>query len=128
MMSIPALCERCGTSMGWVFRAPGQKTVYFAGDTIWHEYVEIALKKHKPDIIVLNAAETAYEGIKGSSIMEANDIKKCYALCKNSKILVVHLNSYPHNKYTIETMKKFVEENNMKDRVIVPEDGEIIKF
>ena len=31
-----------------------------------------------PDIIVLNAAETAYEGIKGSSIMEANDIKKCY--------------------------------------------------
>ena len=33
-----------------------------------------------PDIIVLNAAETAYEGIKGSSIMEANDIKKCYAI------------------------------------------------
>ena len=51
-----------------------------------------------PDIIVLNAAETAYEGIKGSSIMEANDIKKCYALFKNSRILVVHLNSYPHNK------------------------------
>ena len=42
--------------MGFVFKAPGQKTVYFAGDTIRHDYVEIALKKHKPDIIILNAA------------------------------------------------------------------------
>ena len=38
------------------------------------------------------------------------------------------MNSYPHCIYTIEKMKKFVEENNMKDRVIVPEDGEILKF
>ena len=30
--------------MGFVFKAPGQKTVYFAGDTIWHDFVEIALK------------------------------------------------------------------------------------
>ena len=104
------------------------KTFYVSGDTVWNELVELALNKYKPDIIVLNAAETAYEGIKGSSIMEANDIKKCYKLYKDAKILITHLNSYPHNKYTIETMKIFVEENNMKDRVIVPEDGEIIKF
>ena len=111
-----------------LLKAPGQKTFYVSGDTVWNELVELALNKYMPDIIVLNAAETAYEGIKGSSIMEANDIKKYYALFKGSKILVVHLNSYPHDKYTIETMKKFVEENNMKDRVIVPEDGEILKF
>ena len=37
MLAIPSLCERCGTSMGFVFRAPGQKTVYFGGDTIWYE-------------------------------------------------------------------------------------------
>ena len=60
--------------------------------------------------------------------MEAKDIIKCYSLCKNAKILITHLNSYPHNKYTIETMKNFVEENKMRDRVIVPEDGEILKF
>ena len=128
MISNPINAEGCGDSMQFVLKSPGQKTFYVSGDTVWNELVELALNKYKPDIIVLNAAETAYEGIKGSSIMEANDIKTCYKLCKDAKILITHLNSYPHNKYTIETMKIFVEENNMKDRVIVPEDGEIIKF
>ena len=41
--------------MGFVFRAQGQKSVYFAGDTIFCDYVEIALNKFKPDIIVVNA-------------------------------------------------------------------------
>ena len=128
MISDPIVAENCGDNMQFVLKAPGQKTFYVSGDTVWNELVELALNKYKPDIIVLNAAETTYEGLKGSSIMEANDIIKCYSLCKNAKILITHLNSYPHNKYTIETMKKFVEENKMKDRVIVPEDGEILKF
>ena len=37
--------------MGFVLRAPEQKTIYFAGDTIWHEYVEFVISKYKPDII-----------------------------------------------------------------------------
>ena len=129
MICNPLNAENCGDSMQFVLKAPGQKTFYVSGDTVWNELVELALNKYKPDIIVLNAgAETTYEGLKGSSIMVAEDIIKCYNLCKNAKILPVHLNSYPHNKYTIETMKKFVEENKMQDRVIVPEDGEILKF
>ena len=55
MLSIPAMAERCGDCMGFVFRAQGQKSVYFAGDTIFCDYVEIALNKFKPDIIVVNA-------------------------------------------------------------------------
>ena len=49
VLSDTTIAENFGDSMGFVFKAPGQKTVYFAGDTIWHDYVEIALKKHKPD-------------------------------------------------------------------------------
>ena len=52
MFSNPTIAENFGESMGFVLRAPGQKTVYFAGDTILHDYVELALKKYKPDIII----------------------------------------------------------------------------
>ena len=52
--------------MGFVLKAPGQKSVYFAGDSIWHEKVEASLKNHKPDIIVVNGALTRYDGFEGS--------------------------------------------------------------
>ena len=128
MLSIPAMAERCGDCMGFVFKAPGQKSIYFAGDTIWHEYVEIALQKHKPDIIVLNAPQGVYDGFKGTTMMNPEDVKKCYEMCKEAKIIPVHMNSYCHTLCTIEKMKKYVEENKMQDRVIVPCDGEIFKF
>ena len=129
MMSIPALCEALGTSMGWVFRAPGQKTVYFGGDTIWHEYVEFAINKYKPDLIVLNAPQARYDGFgEGSSVMEPKDVKKCYEFAKNAKIIPVHMNCFPHCICTIDMMKKFVEENKLQDRVLVPTDGEILKI
>ena len=114
--------------MGFVLRSPGQKTVYFTGDTIWHEYVELAINKFKPDLIVLNAAEAVYDGVKGSSVMGSDDAKKCYEFCKTAKIITVHMNNFCHCNCTIEKMKKFMETNNLQDRVIVPNDGETFKF
>ena len=128
ILSVPSNAESFGNSMGFVFKAPGQKTVYFAGDTIWHEYVEVALNKFKPDIIILNAAQAIYDGLIGSSMMGPDDVKKCYEMCKEAKIIPVHMNSYCHCICTIEKMKKFVEENKLGDRVFVPCDGEILKF
>ena len=128
MLAIPSLCERCGTSMRFVFRAPGQKTVYFGGDTIWHEYVELAINKYKPDLIVLNAPEGRYDGFKGTTMMDREDVKKCYELAKNAKIIPVHMNSLAHCICTIDMMKKYVEENKLQDRVIVQTDGEILKI
>ena len=37
VLSDTTIAENFGDSMGFVFKAPGQKTVYFAGDTIWHD-------------------------------------------------------------------------------------------
>ena len=128
MFANTIIAENFGESMGFVFQAPGQKSVYFAGDTILHDYVELALKKYKPDIIVVNAAQAVYEGLVGSSMMGPDDVKKIYEMCKESKIIPVHMDCYCHCLCTIEKMKKFVEENKLQDRVLVPCDGEILKF
>ncbi len=39
------LLKNFGESMGFLFRAPGQKSVYFEGITVLHDYFELALKK-----------------------------------------------------------------------------------
>ena len=38
------------------------------------------------------------------------------------------MNFSPHCICTIDMMKKFVEENKLQDRVLVPTDGEILKI
>ena len=112
--------------MGFVLRAPGQKSIYFAGDTRWHEYVEIALNKYKPDYIILNTGEATYDGFDGSLIMGTDDVKKCYEFCKTVKIITVHMDAINHCICTKEIMRKFVEENKLGDRVLVPNDGETL--
>ena len=126
MLSIPKMAELLGESMGFVLRAPKQKTVYFGGDSIWHEYVELAINKYKPDLIVLNAPQGRYDGFKGTTMMDPEDVKRCYEFCKTAKIIPVHMNSLAHCFCTIDKMKKFVEENKLQDRVLVPTDGEIL--
>ena len=103
---------------------PLDKKLCISPVILFGEYVELALKKHKPDIIVINGALTRYEGFSGSCMMGTDDIKKLYEMCKESKIIPVHMDSYPHCTYTTKTMKKFVEDNKYQDRVIVPVDGE----
>ena len=124
MFSVPAFAEVADESMGFVLKAPGNKIVYFAGDTIWHDYFEIAVKKHKPDFIVLNTGEAKVEGFEGSLIMGTEDVKKCYELCKEAKIITVHMDAINHCVCTREIMRKFVSENKLTDRVLVPNDGE----
>ena len=128
MLSDPKIAENSGDSMQFVLKAPGQKTLYVSGDTVWNELVELAFNKHKPDIIVINAPQATYDGLIGSTMMGVDDVKKCYEFCKNAKIITTHMNSFPHCLCTIEKMKKFIEENKMQDRVVAPEDGEILKF
>lgn len=126
MFAVPTIAERLDESMGFVLRAPGQKTVYFAGDTRWHEYVEIAINKYKPDYIVLNTGEAKCDGFDGSLIMGTDDVKKCYDFCKTPKMITVHMDAINHCICTRDIMRKFVDENKLGDRVIIPKDGETI--
>ena len=128
MFSNPTIAENFGHSMGFVFKAQGLKTVYFAGDTVWHDYVEVAINRHKPDYIVLNASYCHYDGLVGSSMMGVDDVKKCYEFCKTAKIITSHFDSFCHARYTSDMMRKFVEENKLQDRVFVPKDGETLNL
>ena len=50
MLAIPSVAGGLDEFKGFILRAPGRKTVSFAGDTIWHEYWEIAIKKYDLEV------------------------------------------------------------------------------
>ena len=128
MFANPFLAYLLDESMGFVLKAPGEKVVYFAGDTRWHEYVEIAIKKHDPDYIILNTGEAEAEGYDGSLIMGTIDVETCYNFTKKAKIIAVHMDAINHCVCTREIMRKFVEEKKLGDRVLIPNDGEVLKL
>lgn len=117
-----------GICMGFIFRAKGEKTIYFTGDTVWIKSFELAVEKYNPDYIVMNAALPLYDGVKGSSTMGEDDVKRCCELFKKPKIIVTHLDCLAHCFSTSKTIKKVVQDNNLQDRVIIPKDGEIVSL
>ena len=128
ILSVPSIAEVADESMGFVLRAPGEKTVYFAGDTIWHDYVECSIKKYDPDWIVLNTGEAKVEGFKGSLIMGTDDVKRCVEFTKKAKIITVHMDAINHCVCSREMMRNFVKENKLEENVLVPNDGEVINL
>ena len=71
--------KRLGAVSGVVFERPGYKTVYVAGDTTWNRYVEAAISRYHPDVMVLNACYGRLEGYDGSFIMGKEDL---YRACQ----------------------------------------------
>ena len=46
----------------------------------------------------------------------------------NSQIVAVHLDSVNHATVTRKDLREFIKAKNIEKNIIVPEDGEIIKF
>ena len=74
---IKPLCEEIGMpyeSMGVVFKAQNEKTLYLAGDTIWCNEVQDALAEYCPDVIIINACGAATI-TNEKIIMDIQDVK-----------------------------------------------------
>ena len=127
LYSVPALAEFGGDAMGFVLQADGM-TLYFVGDTIWHPYVEVALKMYSPDIIVMNTGYAVLNAFEGSLIMGKDDILRMYKAVPEAKIIAVHMDAVNHTMQSSEEVRDFVESNNLQDRVYVPHEGETLTF
>ncbi|KAF9079173.1 hypothetical protein BGX27_006889, partial [Mortierella sp. AM989] len=87
MYSIPELAKTLGEAMGVAFQAPGSKTVYIAGDTVWNSEVDRVLAKFKPEVIILNTGDARLEGLSGSIIMGKDDTLHAHQAAPNATII-----------------------------------------
>ena len=128
MLSIPELAERLDQSMGFVFDAEGHKKVYVAGDTIWNEYVETEITKHKPDYYILNTGHAETKMDDSGMIMGKEDILKCLEFYNKCKVIAVHMDAINHCMHSRAMAREFVKEKKIEDKVFIPEDGEKVKL
>lgn len=128
MYAVPALAKPLGEAMGVVFQAPGYKTLYLAGDTIWRKEVDQTIEKYHPEIIVLNAGKAMMTGYKGSIIMGEEDVLRASKAAKDAKIVAVHMDAINHMSLTREELRTYVKKQGIESRVDIPEDGASLEF
>lgn len=128
MVAQKPLAEALGEAMGIVFQAPGAKTVYVVGDTVWRTDVDQALEKFKPDVIILNAGDARMIGYTGSIIMGKDDVLHAYQAMPNATIIATHMDAINHMTLSRKELREHVKQHGIQDRVRIPADGEILKF
>ncbi|MCK9798056.1 MBL fold metallo-hydrolase [Pseudomonas sp. MAFF 302030] len=128
MYAAPPLAKLLGEAMGVVFQAPGYKTLYLAGDTIWRKEVDQTIEKYHPEVIVLNAGKAKVNGFEGAIIMGEEDVLRASQTAKNAKIVAVHMDAVNHMSLTREELRTYVKKQGIESRVDIPEDGASLEF
>lgn len=121
--------KRLGPVSGVVFERPGYKTVYVAGDTTWNRYVDAAISRYHPDVMVLNACYGRLEGYDGSFIMGKEDLYRAYRALPAATVVASHMEALAHCTQTRQDLRDYIAEKEMDPRrVLVPRDGESYRF
>ena len=128
MYSSSVLAESLGKIMGIVFQAPGSKTIYVAGDTVWVSEVDQTLAKFQPDVIILNTGDARLTGFDDGIIMGNDDTLHAYRAAPNATIIAVHMDALNHCGLCREALRGYINQNKIQDRVLVPEDGESLEL
>lgn len=125
----PARAEAMGPVMGVVFSAPQAKTVYVAGDTVWRPQVDQALKQYKPDVVILNTGSALMSGFEEHPIiMGKQDTLQATKAAPNAAIVAVHMDAVNHMSLGRKELREFVQDQKIEKSVMIPEDGETLKF
>ena len=122
-----AMGEILGRVCGVVLQHSDEPTVYIAGDTVWYEGVAETLKQHTPDVIVLNSADARLlpnEPI----IMGKQDVYEVYHAAPQATLIASHMEAVNLATLSRKELGEFLSEQEMVDRVRIPDDGESYRF
>lgn len=128
MMASPA-GALLGQVSGIVFQRPGHKTVYIAGDTVWHAQVDQAIRSYRPDVIILNTGYARLQGVDGSIIMGRDDLTRAYQAAPGATVIGSHMEAVNHMMQSRADLRAHIKATGMDARrVLVPEDGQAYQF
>lgn len=121
------LGERMGPVSGYVLISAGWPTLYITGDTIWCPEVAEAIKRHKPDIIIMNSGAAQF--LEGGPITAdiVDLLKVCHAAPK-AKVIPVHMGAINHCILTRTALQDALKKSTIKSTVLIPDDGEELQF
>ena len=106
---------------GFLLRGAGGRTLYLAGDTVLYEPVERMLEG-APDVVVLNASGARFTGGE-PIVMDLDDVVAVARRVPAARVVAVHLDAINHCIQTRADAHQRLHDEDLTERVTVPEDG-----
>jgi L-ascorbate metabolism protein UlaG (beta-lactamase superfamily) len=108
---------------GFVLRAPGEPTLYIAGDTIWCTEVDNALRHYNPAVTVVNAGGARF--LQGDPItMTPEDVMAVCQAAPHTRVIAVHMEAINHCIVTRDDLRFQLDAERVLSQVEIPGDGE----
>jgi len=111
---------------GMFIELKDEPSLYISGDTVLTEDVKKALKEFKPDITVVAAGNASID-VGGDILMPIEEIVEFIRLSP-SKVIANHLEALNHCPITRNALRNVLKENNLSDKVFIPDDGETLSI
>jgi len=112
--------------VGYYIQLKDEPSIYLTGDTVLTDFVKQFIKDKQPDIVVAPAGKAQLDFGK-PILMGIDEILELASLMKG-KLIANHLEALDHCSTTRKELAKKVEELSLENKVIIPQDGEVIKF
>ena len=117
-----------GEVSGFVLRAEGEPTVYWAGDTIFCDAVRTTIKAVEPDVIVVHACGATWRGM-GPLVMDEGMVAEVLRSAPAATVVATHLDAVDHATVGRDSLTTFFAGHpGLRARLLVPADGETLDF
>jgi len=121
-----AVLPDMGPVNGFVLSAPGAPTLYWAGDTILCPEVQEALRRHRPDVLVVHGCGATWKG-RGPLVMDESQIEGLLRTWTTGKVIVTHLDCVDHATVSRADLRRhFLNQPGLRSRLVIPEDGDTL--
>ncbi len=117
-----------GNVSGFVFAAPNEPTLYWAGDTIWYAPVERVIRLYKPDVIVTHSCGATWKGSPPIVMDAAQTVGVCRS-APTSQVVAVHMEALDHATVSRNELRDYASYHDVSPRqLLIPDDGEVLEF
>lgn len=122
----PAILLVMGDVSGFVLQAPGEPTVYWAGDTVWTADVAHAIERWRPGVIITHSSGAVW----GDRELIVMDAEQTVAVCRaapDSFVVAVHMETLDHGTVSREALRSAAKREGVHSgQLVILNDGEVL--
>ncbi|HEY1014716.1 MAG TPA: MBL fold metallo-hydrolase [Herpetosiphonaceae bacterium] len=115
-----------GEVSGFVLAAPGEPTVYWAGDSIWCPAVAATIARVNPAVIITHSSGALWQ-TGAPIVMDAAQTLQVCAAAPSAVVVAIHLDSLDHGQVSRADLRAAAEAAGVDSRrLLIPADGETL--
>lgn len=129
---IDQLLPLVGDSSAYVLQAPNEPTVFWTGDTLLTKEMKAYISNLQPDVCIVHAGGAALpidaNGNMSQLVMNADDTIELAKLVPHAKVVAIHMEALDHCPVTRQELLEKATANNLQDRILIPNNGDVINL